>query len=91
MKKDTNKLIENLLSEATKEVHHKAKTKMIRSTKGSQINRAAGRTSIRIAEEKNDPMYKRYVYFKAKYLELKEKLMKKYGRRGLRDAKKSLM
>lgn len=87
---NAKELIENLLIEARKK-KRKAKTKMVRLSKKSQLNRAGGRSSINIAKKRNDPMYKRYVYFRKKYLDLKTKLMKKYGRRGMRAAKKSLM
>ncbi len=67
----------------------KARTRMIKRSKKSQLNRAGGRAAIQMAKQR-DPLYKRYKYHRDKYLQLKERLMKKYARRGMRSAKKRL-
>jgi hypothetical protein len=83
-------IVEQLLNECLAILNEKAKTKMIKLTKKSQIRRAGGRAAIQIAKEKKDPVYKKYEYHRQKYLELKKKIMKKNSRKGLARAKKSL-
>lgn len=83
-------VIDQFLLEATGKKKKKARTKMIKRTKSSQIKVAGGRAAIQMAKDK-DPMYKKYKYHRDKYLWYKDRLMKKYARRGTRKAKKSLM
>ena len=83
-------VIDQFLIEAAKKKKRKARTKMIKRSKQSQLNVAGGRAAMRMAKQK-DPMYKRYKYHRDKMLKLKQQLMKKYAKRGMRSAKKSLM
>ena len=69
----------------------KAKSKTIKLSKMSQINRAAGRAALQLAKNANDPLYTKYKTWRNKALDLKKKLMKKYGKKGKKVAKKSLM
>ena len=65
-------------------------TSTVRVSKRTKRNMQAGVSAMRIANKKNDPLYKRYMYFRKKTLELKKKLMKKYRRRGPAQARRSM-
>ena len=69
----------------------KAKTKTIKLSKMSQINRAAGAAALQIAKEKKDPLYTKYKKERKKALLTKAKIQSKYAARGRKKAKKSLM
>jgi hypothetical protein len=50
----------------------------------------AGLLSLGTAKKRNDPAYKRYKMFRARALEMKRKIMKKYNRSSIRTAKRNM-
>jgi len=75
-------IIQNFLDEAG--------TSTIRRTKKTKRKQLAGRSAVRIAKKTNDPLYKKYQKYRKLTLELKKKLMRKYGRKGLAHARKTI-
>ena len=73
----------NLISEG-------GSTKIVRLTKKKQFNRLAGRASITIAKEKDDPLYERYRRLREKMIQIKAKLVKKYRSKARMSARKTL-
>ena len=67
------------------------KSSKVSRSKMSKIKAAGGLASLRMAKETKDPLYVKYHMFRDKALELKRRLMKKYGRKGMANAKKSMM
>lgn len=65
-------------------------TKIVRLTKKKQFNRLAGRASITIAKEKDDPLYERYRRLREKMMQIKSKLVKKYRSKARTAARKTL-
>ncbi len=75
---DENKLdalTEYLLNEAPKRT---TRTTVSRQTK---IKRATGQLGTSMARRKNDPLYKRMVYFRTQYYKYREMIRKKYSPR----------
>lgn len=68
-------LTEYLLNEAPKRT---SRTTISRQTK---IARATGQLGTSLARQKNDPLYKRMVYFREKYFKYREMIRKKYSPR----------
>ena len=62
----------------------------VRITKKDKVAALSGLESLRLAKEKDDPLYKQYKMFRDKALKIKLKLRKKYLSRGTRAAKKAL-
>lgn len=50
----------------------------------------AGLLSLGTAKKRNDPAYKRYKMFRARALEMKRKIMKKYNRTSIRTARRNM-
>jgi hypothetical protein len=65
-------------------------TSTIRRTKQTKRKQLAGRTAVRMAQKNKDPLYIRYKKYRAILMDLKKKLMAKYGRKGLSQARKTL-
>jgi hypothetical protein len=55
-----------------------SRTTVKRSTK---IKRATGQLSTSMARKKNDPMYKRMIFFRDQYFKYRERIHKKYSSR----------
>ena len=49
--------------------------------KNRKLKMLIGATAIRLAKEANDPLYEKYVSYREKYLELKNQIIQKYGRK----------
>jgi len=62
----------------------------VRISKTQKRSRLAGREAIRIAKAKGDPMYFKYRKFRNAALELKRRLMMKYGRKGMQMARQEM-
>lgn len=58
----------------------------VRVGKAQKLNMMGAGMAIRIAKEKNDPMFKKYEKLKHAYMKLKVILIKKYGMAGRRAA-----
>lgn len=69
---------------------HEVGTSTVRVTKNVKRKQLGGRTAIRMAEKRKDPLYIRYHKYRKLTLELKKKLMRKYGTRGYAAARKSM-
>lgn len=65
-------------------------TSTIRRTKQTKRKQLAGRSAVRLAAKTRDPLYIKYQKYRKLTLELKKKLMRKYGRKGLAQARKSM-
>ena len=68
-------LTEQLLDEAPKRT---TRSTISRQTK---IKRATGQLGTAMARKKNDPIYKRMVYFRTQYFKYREMIRKKYSPR----------
>jgi hypothetical protein len=68
-------LTQYLLDEAPKRT---SRTTVTRQTK---IARATGQLGTSLARQKNDPLYKRMVYFRERYYKYREMIRKKYSPR----------
>ena len=65
----------NILTEKPKRT---TRTTISRNTK---IKRATGQLGTAMARKKNDPLYKRMVYFRTQYFKYREMIRKKYSPR----------
>lgn len=65
-------------------------TSTIRRTKQTKRKQLAGRSAVRLAAKTSDPLYIKYQKYRKIMLELKKKLMQKYGRKGMTQARKTL-
>jgi len=71
----TKELLESLLQEVPKRT---SRTIVSRNTK---IKRATGQLSAIAARDKNDPLYKRMVFYREKYYKYRAMIHKKYSPR----------
>ena len=67
-----------------------AGTSTIRRTKQVKRKQLAGRSAVRLAAKTKDPLYIKYRRYRKLVLDLKKKLMRKYGRKGLAHARKTI-
>ena len=82
----------DLLDKTLLEIHQEAKaTSIVRVSRKEKVSRAIGTFAIQMAKEKNDPLYKRYEKFRRKYLDAKERIIKKYAPRVRSKARRSVM
>lgn len=63
----------------------------IRRTRREKAAALGAALAIGIARKINDPIYHQYEVQRQKFLKLKEMLIKKYGRRGAKQAKEAMM
>lgn len=66
-----------------------AGTSTIQRTRQDKRKQLAGRTAVRLAARNSDPLYLKYQRYRKMTLELKRKLMQKYGRKGMVQARKN--
>lgn len=59
-----------------------------RISRQGKINRDIGARSTNAAEKRNDPLYRRMLFFLNKYKEQKKLILKKYGSRVKSQARK---
>ena len=50
-------------------------------SRDTKIKRATGQLGTTLARQKNDPLYKRMVYFRTQYFKYREMIRKKYSPR----------
>lgn len=62
----------------------------VRYSKKSKRNRFAGKSAMGIAKKMNDPLYKKYKKHRQMALDTKEKIMRKYKRKGMQIARKRM-
>lgn len=72
---------QTLIELADNKILEAKRTTTSKVSKKGKIKRHEGRLVSSAAKKSNDPMYKRMKYHKDKYMELKEKLKKKYEAR----------
>lgn len=70
-------------SDIIEEVSFRFRTKVLRKNIKKQRSVYAGRAAARLAAKANPSLAKRKAMFRKKYLELKEREQRVYGRRGL--------
>jgi len=76
-----NPIINDILNESKR-------TTISRVTRKAKINRAIGSLSASLAKKTNDPLYKRMIFYKEKYVEAKRRLVAKYANRVKSQARK---
>lgn len=69
---------------------HEVRASLVRVGKKTKINQQSGISAMRIARERNDPLYDRYLRYKELYYTTRQKILDKYQSRGLRAARKML-
>lgn len=72
-----------MLLEDYLEVLHERPKRTTRSTisRNTKIKRATGQMGTAMARKKNDPIYKRMIYFRDQYFKYREMIRKKYSPR----------
>ena len=65
-------------------------TSTIKRTKDQKIKALVGMLAIKIAQQKQDPLYDKYLKYKQQYMELKQKIIKKYLAQAKKLAKKAI-
>jgi len=63
------------------EVEEAKRTSRSTITRQTKIKRATGQLATSMARKKNDPIYKRMVYFRTQYYKYREMIRKKYSPR----------
>ena len=71
-------------------INEAIKTSVVRVNKQRKRNLYPGRAAIRMAMSKNDASAKKYARFRMLMMKEKAKLRKKYGRKGMAIARKTL-
>ena len=71
-------LLEGYLDYLQEKPKRTSRTTITRQTK---IQRATGQLATSLAKQKNDPLYKRMVYFRTKYFKYRAMIRKKYSPR----------
>jgi len=72
---DLDKYLEELNESYTSTLSKRGRNQKIKST--------AGVMGVTLARQKNDPLYKKMMYYKHLYMKTKEQLQKKYKSRAL--------
>ena len=63
------------------EIDEAKRTSRSTITRQTKIKRATGHLATSMARKKNDPMYKRMVYFRTQFYKYREMIRKKYSPR----------
>lgn len=83
-------LLESTLGEDFQPIEERVRMTTIRRSRMSKIRAAAGRKSLSIAKKKNDATLRRYQRLRSLMMAQKKKLMKKYKRMALSQARRSM-
>jgi len=67
-----------------------AGTSTIRVTRKKKMRQVAGKSAINMAKRRRDPLYAKYTKYRKLYLDAKNAIKRKYGRRGMQHARKAL-
>jgi hypothetical protein len=70
-----------MLDEYLKYLEERKRTTRTTITRQTKIKRATGQLGTAMARKKNDPLYKRMVYFRDQYYKYREMIRKKYSPR----------
>ena len=65
-----------------------SKKVIIKDYKGAKLNQVATRTAIRLAQNNNDPLYKKYVKYRTLFLDARAQIYKKYGNKAKSEARR---
>lgn len=87
---DISDMTEDEISQQIDDLLQEVSASTVRMSKRRKIRAAAGLASLRAAKKRNDPAYDKYKKFRKRALAAKKKLMKRYGSRGMRSARKSM-
>lgn len=61
---------------------------VIKDYKSAKMNQVATRTAIRLAQNNNDPLYKKYVKYRTLFLDMRAQIYKKYGNKAKSEARR---
>jgi len=67
------------VDEYLEEIQEGMKTSFINVTRQTNIDRAIGSMSTKLAKEMDDPYYKKMIKFREKYFAMRKKIKTKYG------------
>lgn len=70
---------------------NESSTSMIRRTRSDKLTTLAANMAIRIAKDRQDPLYKKYKRFRDLFWTAKKMLVKRYGARGMMVARKAML
>ncbi len=71
----------DILDSYLQDLQEGKRTSVSRTTRKTKIKRATGQLSTAAARKKNDPLYKRMVYFRDQYYKYRDMIHKKYAPR----------
>lgn len=80
----------NIIQEFLNNNLNEVATTTVRVTKRTKVRQQTGISAMRLARDAGDPLYRKYRRYKEMYLEVRRKILNKYGRRGRRLARKML-
>jgi len=63
---------------------------MVRRTRQAKLESLAANFAIRIAKDRNDPLYKKYKKYRKWFKDAKKTIVDRYGTRGRAAARKAL-
>ena len=63
---------------------------IVKMTRQRKAKMLVGSTALKLAKSANDPLYKRYQLYRLKMLELRKRIMRKYGPKALAQVRKSV-
>ena len=93
----SKKLIDQVVEEALKDEEKIANTDetleeagMIRVTRQAKMARLSGGLAMQMAKKANDPMAAKAMKYKKLFLDMKKKIMMKYGMKGKAAARKAV-
>ena len=87
---DTKNVVQDFLDEKDDSVLTEVGASTVRVSKQTKRQQQAGAAALRLAKDANDPIYKKFIKYRTMMLDSKKKLMKKYGRKGMRAARQSM-
>lgn len=71
----------SLLEDYLVHIAESKRTSITKVTRQTKIKKATGQLSSIMARKKNDPLYKRMIYYRDLYYKFREMVHKKYGPR----------
>jgi len=66
-------------------------TSIVKRTRQAKLSSLAANFAIRIAKDRNDPLYKKYKKYRKWFKDAKKAIVQRYGARGTAAARKSMM
>lgn len=73
-----------------KKLNESASTSIVKRTRQSKLSTLAANFAIRIAKDRQDPVYRKYKKYRKLFWDAKKTLVKRYGARGMAAARKAL-